>query len=115
VVSASFAIPGHGPQNVTFEVRWVAKPGQSHRAKGGFACGCRFAGGPPAAQQSIAAYVAKMKDKYTQLQLALAMGKPRYQFAPLLRDVGLTHLVDRERLKHEVAEVIGQLKPNTAH
>ncbi len=109
-VAVSFELPGFGRQRLFSEVRWVVKPGQSRRAKGGYAVGCRFTRIDAMAQASIARYVGKVKQAYTQLQFALALGKPRAVLVPLLNEAGLSHVVDREELKQHVADVVAQLQ-----
>ncbi len=114
-VSVSFDLPGFGRQQMFSEVRWCVKPGESRRASGGYACGCRFLRIDQMSQAQIARYVSKMKLSYSQLQFALALGKPRAELLPLLREVGLAHVIDRGELKALVGEVIAQLQPVVPH
>ncbi len=114
-IAVSFDVPGFGPHIAYSEVRWVVKPGKSRRAAGGFACGCRFTAIDPAARASIAEYVGKVKQTYSKLQFALALGRPRAELMPMLRETGLAHVLDREELKHLVADVIAQLQPVVPH
>jgi len=114
-VSLTFELPGFGKQQMFSEVRWCVKPGESRRAAGGYACGCRFTRIDQMSQAQIARYVTKMKTAYSQLQFALALGKPRAELLPLLRELRLTHVVDRGELKQLVGEVISQLQPVVPH
>lgn len=114
-VSVSFELPGFGKQQVFSEIRWCVKPGESRRAAGGYAVGCRFTRIDQMSQAQIARYVSKMKMGYSQLQFALALGKPRAELLPLLRELKLTHIVDRGELKQLVGEVIAQLQPVVPH
>jgi hypothetical protein len=114
-VAVEFELPGFGRQQMFSEVRWVVKPGESRRADGGYACGCRFTRIDQMSQAQIARYVSKVKLTYSQLQFALALGKPRAELLPLLREVGLHNLIDRQELKKAVADVIAQLQPVVPH
>ncbi len=99
----AFELPGFGEQRVVSEVCW------QHNAQ----CrsyGCAFKEVPPATKQNIATYVKKMKKTYTELQLAIALNKPRGMIAPLLAEAGLAHITDPGRLKDVLTRAMEQLQ-----
>lgn len=100
----SFDLPGYGPQRVLGEVCWQK---QLPRAKG---TGCAFRELPPATQTNITTYVKRMKRVCTELQLALAMNKPRALWNGLAREAGVGHLMDRQDIKIFLGHAMEQLQ-----
>lgn len=100
----SFDLPGHGPQRVLGEVCWQK---QLPRAKG---TGCAFRELPAQTQTHITTYVKRMKQVCTELQLALAMNKPRALWNSLAREAGVGHLMDRQDIKIFLGHAMEQLQ-----
>lgn len=99
----AFDLPGFGAQRVLSEVCW-----QKTTPKARYT-GCMFKDLPPATQQNITLYVKKMKQTCTELQLALALNKPRSAWDRLAREVGIHHLTDRVELKEFLGRAMEQL------
>lgn len=100
----SFDLPGHGPQRVLGEVCWQR---QLPKARG---TGCAFKELPPQTQLNITTYVKRMKQVCTELQLAIAMNKPRAVWNNLAREAGIGHLVDRQDIKIFLGHAMEQLQ-----
>lgn len=100
----AFELPGYGPQRVLGEVCWQK---QLPRAKG---TGCAFKELPPATQLNITTYVKRMKQVCTELQLAIAMNKPRALWNGLAKEAGIAHLVDRMDIKIFLGHAMEQLQ-----
>ena len=76
--------------------------------------GLRFSEVQPTTQSSIERYVIGVKHAYSELQLSLALGKPRALYASLLREVKLDHLTDEVQLRATVDRAMEQLRtPNS--
>ena len=100
----AFELPGFGAQRVLSEVCWH-KP--TSRARG---YGCAFKELSPATQLSITTYVKKMKQCCTDLQLALALSKPRSAWDHLAREVGISGLTDKGEIKDFLGRAMEQLQ-----
>ena len=101
-----FDLPGFGEQRVVSEICWQREAPRGY--------GLRFKDVQQGTVSSIASYVTKMKHAYAELQLSLALGKPRALFASLLREVKLDHLTDELHLRVTVDRAMEQLRtPNT--
>jgi hypothetical protein len=98
-----FDLPGFGEQRVVSEVCWA----QNSKVR---SYGCAFKDVPPAVQLNIATYVKTMKKRYTELQLAIALNRPRGQISLLLREAGLSHITDPAQLKDTITRAMEQLQ-----
>ena len=99
----AFELPGFGEQRVVSEVCW------QHNAQ----CksyGCAFKELSSSTRQNIATYVKKMKKTYSELQLALALNRPRATIAPLIREAGLSHVTDPVQMKDILTRAMEQLQ-----
>lgn len=101
----AFELPGFGEQRVVSEICW------QRTAPHGY--GCRFKEMPLSTQANIASYVKKMKRLYTEVQLAIALGKPRAFFEAQLREVKLDHLRDLMQLKDAVSRAMEALQSSS--
>ncbi len=100
----AFDLPGFGAQRVLGEVCWQ-KTMPSARGYG-----CAFKELSPATQMNITTYVKKMKQSCSELQLALALNKPRSAWDQLAREVGIHHLIDRAEIKAFLGRAMEQLQ-----
>lgn len=100
----SFDLPGFGAQRVLGEVCWQ-RPLRTTRGTG-----CAFKELPPATQLNITTYVKRMKQVCTELQLALAMNKPRALWDKLAKEAGVGHLIDRQEIKIFLGHAMEQLQ-----
>lgn len=98
---AMFELPGFGPQRVVAEVRWAQKAEQVR-------AGCQFVSVTAQSQLQFGTFVKKVKQSYSQVQLGLAMNKPRPTLLPLLRELQLDHL-DPQTLKATVKRAVADL------
>lgn len=99
----AFDLPGFGAQRVLSEVCWQKT---TPRSRG---YGCAFKELSPATQLNITTYVKQMKLKCSELQLALAMNKPRPAWDKLAQEVGIHHLTDRAEIKEFLGRAMEQL------
>lgn len=100
----AFDLPGFGAQRVLGEVCWQRNLPTSR----GY--GCAFKELAPATQLNITSYVKKMKQVCTDLQLAIALNKPRSAWDKLAREVGIGFLIDRTEIKQFLSRAMEQLQ-----
>ena len=102
----AFELPGHGALRVLGEVCWQKT---TPKIRG---YGCAFKEMTPATQLQINAYVKKMKHDCSELQLMLALNKPRSAWDKLAREVGIHHLIDQVEIKEFLGRAMEALQSN---
>ena len=100
----AFDLPGFGAQRILGEVCWQKL---TPKARG---YGCAFKELSASTHLNITSYVKKMKQACSDLQVALAMNKPRGAWDALAREVGVAHLTDRLEIKNFLGRAMEQLQ-----
>jgi hypothetical protein len=101
----AFELPGHGPVRLLSEICSSADAPRSYS--------CRFKEAPPEIREKIAAYIRRVKQAFTAIQLSLALGKPRFHVAGLLKEVQLEKITNPAELRLTVAKAIEQLQSSS--